>query len=202
MTNKFPILVALLAAVGACKPRVNNTAALRADSDPSNGVDSGLKDFSLEPTGQFARKLGARLAAADVPAAGCAHAARYTVAAAPGRTKTSWTQYRGDLVESLRSAANSQMLSWDNLEYWVTLPTYAFMACKGSTDYPKVDEAPRELLGTLKERARHPSGRIARPRAPKATARSPRSRSRWRWCSAVRRRRCVARSRGRERGRG
>lgn len=148
------LILALGATASACKPR-NPGASAKAEGggNEGGGTGSGLKDFPLETSGTFARKLGARLAAADVPAAGCAHAARYVITGSPGRQKLSWKQNRGELRESLKAAANSGQLGWDRLEEWVTLPTFAFMACKGLSDYPGLNEAPKENLGTFRLRA-------------------------------------------------
>ena len=147
--------LALAVGLPACKPRRPASASLKdADVAPDAATTSGLKDFALEPTGKLSRKLGARLAAEDVPAAGCAHAARYVITASPGHLKMSWAQNRGDLVDGLKAVAKLGTMSWSDLEARVTLPTYTFMACKGNADYPTLAEAPNELLGTLKARAR------------------------------------------------
>ncbi len=153
--TSFLVILALFAGSLACKPRKSGSELKLEDSGGSgdlSGVSSGLKDFALEPTGAFPRKLGARLAAADQPAAGCAHAARYAVTGAPGKQKSSWGRNRGELVGSIQQVLKGNVLSWDKFEEWVTLPTYTFLACKGAGGFPGGDEVPKDVMAALKGR--------------------------------------------------
>jgi len=146
------LLLVAAASVFSCKPRAT-TSALRDDTATGGAAGvSGLKDFDLEPTGAFVRKLGARLQG-EHHAAGCVHAARLVITGNTGRKKTSWKQHRGDLVASIQTVVQSGRLNWDMFEEWVLLPTYSYLACTTQTSHPQPAEIPGEILAALKTRA-------------------------------------------------